>query len=399
MPAPGPSSAAYMSTHTRFGLGWQQCPSESERHHPPTQSPGYPDLPHRQPRQRTVDASDGEEDASEGELDPNPTSMKIHPTPTLAAYPGAPSPFPAHAQGMSAIPRSMPMNVIYGVPSEKKHVCPTCSKRFNRPSSLRIHANTHTGATPFRCPWPNCGREFNVNSNMRRHYRNHAITAYTSTSSSSFSSSNVHPSHSIPVSSGVRGQYDRRVDSFPAPPLRGHSCDAPDDQWTNNQRPERGTRHANSPNQFQREYVDIAYRLQNERGRSMRPSAGNGGYEEEFDASDGHEMDVEVGASLYAEPARFQFAYPGPPLQIYPEPNSSPTYSSSSLPRSFQPNFSPSPSSSPTFSSSPPLSAFSAAEVKLRYIPSTPYSQGVADTTLSTMLRPAFAQASVGWNR
>ncbi|KAF8644327.1 hypothetical protein AX16_008535 [Volvariella volvacea WC 439] len=55
----------------------------------------------------------------------------------------------------------------------KKHICPTCSKKFNRPSSLKIHVNTHTGATPFRCPWPNCGREFNVNSNMRRHYRNH----------------------------------------------------------------------------------------------------------------------------------------------------------------------------------------------------------------------------------
>ncbi|KAJ8090669.1 hypothetical protein PM082_018227 [Marasmius tenuissimus] len=58
--------------------------------------------------------------------------------------------------------------------SDKKHVCPTCSKRFSRPSSLRIHVNTHTGETPFRCPFPGCGREFNVNSNMRRHYRNHA---------------------------------------------------------------------------------------------------------------------------------------------------------------------------------------------------------------------------------
>ncbi|EAU82265.2 hypothetical protein CC1G_08877 [Coprinopsis cinerea okayama7 len=62
--------------------------------------------------------------------------------------------------------------------SGKKHVCPTCFKRFNRPSSLRIHVNTHTGATPFRCPWPNCGREFNVNSNMRRHYRNHASPGF-----------------------------------------------------------------------------------------------------------------------------------------------------------------------------------------------------------------------------
>ncbi|KAJ7062563.1 hypothetical protein C8F01DRAFT_1056391 [Mycena amicta] len=57
----------------------------------------------------------------------------------------------------------------------RKHVCPQCGKRFNRPSSLRIHVNTHTGATPFRCPYPNCGRAFNVNSNMRRHYRNHSV--------------------------------------------------------------------------------------------------------------------------------------------------------------------------------------------------------------------------------
>ncbi|KAK0196312.1 hypothetical protein F5146DRAFT_923163, partial [Armillaria mellea] len=55
----------------------------------------------------------------------------------------------------------------------RKHACTVCNKRFNRPSSLRIHLNTHTGATPFRCPFPGCGRGFNVNSNMRRHYRNH----------------------------------------------------------------------------------------------------------------------------------------------------------------------------------------------------------------------------------
>ncbi|KAJ7062559.1 hypothetical protein C8F01DRAFT_101251 [Mycena amicta] len=57
----------------------------------------------------------------------------------------------------------------------RKHVCLQCRKRFNRPSSLRIHVNTHTGATPFHCPYPNCGRAFNVNSNMRRHYRNHSV--------------------------------------------------------------------------------------------------------------------------------------------------------------------------------------------------------------------------------
>ncbi|KAJ7062561.1 hypothetical protein C8F01DRAFT_1134562, partial [Mycena amicta] len=70
--------------------------------------------------------------------------------------------------------------------SARKHVCPTCQKHFNRPSSLRIHVNTHTGATPYRCPHPGCGRAFNVNSNMRRHFRNH-LTSSPMTASASIS--------------------------------------------------------------------------------------------------------------------------------------------------------------------------------------------------------------------
>ncbi|KAF7290247.1 C2h2 conidiation transcription factor [Mycena indigotica] len=56
----------------------------------------------------------------------------------------------------------------------KIHVCTVCRRRFNRPSSLRIHGNTHSGEMPFTCPHPGCGRAFNVKSNMRRHFRNHA---------------------------------------------------------------------------------------------------------------------------------------------------------------------------------------------------------------------------------
>ncbi|KAK0468841.1 hypothetical protein IW261DRAFT_1517107 [Armillaria novae-zelandiae] len=75
-----------------------------------------------------------------------------------------------------------------------KHICQTCHKSFNRPSSLRIHVNTHTGATPFRCPFPGCGREFNVNSNMRRHYRNHTNNN-TASFATARSLSPQHPYH------------------------------------------------------------------------------------------------------------------------------------------------------------------------------------------------------------
>ncbi|KAJ7079389.1 hypothetical protein B0H15DRAFT_788066, partial [Mycena belliarum] len=55
----------------------------------------------------------------------------------------------------------------------RRHVCTTCGKRFNRPSTLRTHLHTHTGATPFECPHAGCGRAFSVKSNMRRHFRSH----------------------------------------------------------------------------------------------------------------------------------------------------------------------------------------------------------------------------------
>ncbi|KAF9032152.1 hypothetical protein BDZ89DRAFT_896820, partial [Hymenopellis radicata] len=55
----------------------------------------------------------------------------------------------------------------------RRHQCTICFHWFHRPSSLKVHQNIHSGATPFICPFPQCGRAFNSNSNMRRHYRLH----------------------------------------------------------------------------------------------------------------------------------------------------------------------------------------------------------------------------------
>jgi len=55
--------------------------------------------------------------------------------------------------------------------SQDRYICPTCSKAFSRPSSLRIHSHSHTGEKPFKCPHHGCGKAFSVRSNMKRHER------------------------------------------------------------------------------------------------------------------------------------------------------------------------------------------------------------------------------------
>ncbi|KAH9918578.1 uncharacterized protein BXZ73DRAFT_105213 [Epithele typhae] len=91
-------------------------------------------------------------------------------------------PFPYDSTGTRGTPsqRALRNHPSYVVPADecppgddRRHGCGICHRRFNRPSSLLIHMNSHTGAQPFDCPFPGCTRRFSVNSNMRRHYRNH----------------------------------------------------------------------------------------------------------------------------------------------------------------------------------------------------------------------------------
>jgi uncharacterized Zn-finger protein len=46
--------------------------------------------------------------------------------------------------------------------------CSYCFKRFDRPSALKTHLNSHTGEKPFECS--KCFQRFSVKSNMRRHF-------------------------------------------------------------------------------------------------------------------------------------------------------------------------------------------------------------------------------------
>ncbi|KAJ4483194.1 hypothetical protein J3R30DRAFT_1743411 [Lentinula aciculospora] len=75
-------------------------------------------------------------------------------------------------------PRSGDLPSTVALPA--KYECSHCGKGFNRPSSLKIHLNSHTGEKPFICPIEGCGRSFSVLSNMRRHARVHNQTAHAS---------------------------------------------------------------------------------------------------------------------------------------------------------------------------------------------------------------------------
>ena len=53
--------------------------------------------------------------------------------------------------------------------TQERYICPTCSKPFSRPSSLKIHTYSHTGEKPYKCKHEGCGKHFSVRSNMKRH--------------------------------------------------------------------------------------------------------------------------------------------------------------------------------------------------------------------------------------
>ncbi|KAI0640634.1 hypothetical protein C8Q79DRAFT_448532 [Trametes meyenii] len=105
---------------------------------------------------------------------------------------------------------------------DRRHGCGICHRRFNRPSSLRIHMNSHTGDQPFQCPFPGCSRRFSVNSNMRRHYRNHRDEQAITTSPRHYP--HQREGHALNTSTPYPQTYYReelsraryRVDSSPA---------------------------------------------------------------------------------------------------------------------------------------------------------------------------------------
>lgn len=54
---------------------------------------------------------------------------------------------------------------------KKKHKCPLCLARFQRPEHVKRHLKSHSTDKPFQCDWPGCGRRFNRKDNLKAHLK------------------------------------------------------------------------------------------------------------------------------------------------------------------------------------------------------------------------------------
>lgn len=57
------------------------------------------------------------------------------------------------------------------VDPKKKHKCPLCLARFQRPEHVKRHLKSHSTEKPFQCDVPSCGRRFNRKDNLKAHLK------------------------------------------------------------------------------------------------------------------------------------------------------------------------------------------------------------------------------------
>ena len=57
------------------------------------------------------------------------------------------------------------------VDPKKKHKCPICESRFQRPEHVKRHLKSHSSEKPFQCDEPDCGKCFNRKDNLKAHLK------------------------------------------------------------------------------------------------------------------------------------------------------------------------------------------------------------------------------------
>ncbi|KAJ7346811.1 hypothetical protein DFH08DRAFT_869399 [Mycena albidolilacea] len=126
-----------------------------------------------------------------------------------------------------------------------KYECTYCGKGFSRPSSLKIHLNSHTGEKPFVCPVDGCGRSFSVLSNMRRHARVHTTPMMRDgddgTAGASPLAGSSYPDNATAFSGKWKHRRNSSASASSSSSRRSHSVSS--DEEEDYDRPDKRTRH------------------------------------------------------------------------------------------------------------------------------------------------------------
>lgn len=80
---------------------------------------------------------------------------------------------PLHHNGLSMV-NPAPLQLDDKVEKEKakkKHKCPMCDARFQRPEHVKRHMKSHSSEKPFECDEPECGKRFNRKDNLKAHLK------------------------------------------------------------------------------------------------------------------------------------------------------------------------------------------------------------------------------------
>ena len=136
LPAP-PSSDGYRPINAPSSLGYPPESINSSTSPRPSHHPNRPSISSFQPPQEATRLHTG---AGCATLLPRPSS----PSSTISENESPRSETSSHGD-LSADDSLAPIAADKQSDSGRRHACPHCAKRFNRPSSLAIHVNTHTG--------------------------------------------------------------------------------------------------------------------------------------------------------------------------------------------------------------------------------------------------------------
>jgi hypothetical protein len=136
LPAP-PSSDGYRPIMPPSYSSSTPEPMNSSTSPRPSHQPNRPSISPFQPTQEAARLHPG---VGSGLLLPRPSS----PSSTISENESPRSETSSHGD-LSADDSLAPITADRQSDSGRRHACPHCAKRFNRPSSLAIHVNTHTG--------------------------------------------------------------------------------------------------------------------------------------------------------------------------------------------------------------------------------------------------------------